>query len=113
MLKNYWSNNEQFADIFNAVLFDGEEVIRIEKGIRLFDTGKSMTICEQAEKRCKEHIYSREKDRYHAEIFLYGWRVEVLNIRAEQRESRDLMQDLQDIRDGTGYRVHTKQVGCN
>ena len=24
VLKNYWSNNEQFADLFNAVLFDGE-----------------------------------------------------------------------------------------
>ncbi len=96
----------------DGTLFDGEEVIRIEKGIRLFDTGKSMTICEQAEKRCKEHIYSREKDRYHAEIFLYGWRVEVLNIRAEQRESRDLMQDLQDIRDGIKV-THASDVQKN
>ena len=31
VLKNYWSNNEQFADIFNAVLFDGEEVIKPEE----------------------------------------------------------------------------------
>lgn len=31
---------------------------------------------------------------------LFGWKVEVTNIRAEQRESRDLMQDLQDINDG-------------
>jgi len=28
ILKNYWNDNEQFADIFNAVLFDGEQVIR-------------------------------------------------------------------------------------
>ena len=28
VLKNYWSNNEQFADLFNAVLFDGEQVIK-------------------------------------------------------------------------------------
>lgn len=27
MLKNYWNNNEQFADFFNAVLFGGEQVI--------------------------------------------------------------------------------------
>lgn len=27
VLKNYWSNNEQFADLFNAVLFDGKPVI--------------------------------------------------------------------------------------
>lgn len=30
VLKNYWSNNEQFADLFNAVLFDGRPVIRPE-----------------------------------------------------------------------------------
>ena len=27
VLKNYWNNNEQFADLFNAVLFGGEQVI--------------------------------------------------------------------------------------
>lgn len=27
VLKNYWSDNGQFADFFNAVLFDGEQVI--------------------------------------------------------------------------------------
>lgn len=31
VLKNYWSNNEQFADLFNAVLFDRKSVIRPEK----------------------------------------------------------------------------------
>lgn len=84
----------------DGTLFDGEEVVRIEKGIRLFETAKSMTICEQVEKRCREHIYNLVKDRYHVEILLYKWKVEVLNIRAEQREGRDLLQDLQDIREG-------------
>ena len=27
VLKNYWNNNEQFADLFNAILFGGEQVI--------------------------------------------------------------------------------------
>ena len=27
VVKNYWRNNEQFADIFNAVLFNGNKVI--------------------------------------------------------------------------------------
>ncbi len=30
ILKNYWSDNERFADLFNAVLFQGEQVIRPE-----------------------------------------------------------------------------------
>lgn len=96
----------------DGTLFDGEEIVKIEKGIRLFDTAKSMTICEQAEKRCREHIYRLVKNRYHAEILLYGWKVEVLNIRAEQRESRDLMQDLQDIRDGIEV-THASDVQKN
>lgn len=28
VVKNYWRSNEQFADFFNAVLFDGEQVIK-------------------------------------------------------------------------------------
>ncbi len=31
VLKNYWSNNEQFADFFNAVLFEGEQIIKPEE----------------------------------------------------------------------------------
>lgn len=31
VLKNYWNDNEQFADLFNAVLFDGECVIKPEE----------------------------------------------------------------------------------
>ena len=30
VLKNYWNNKEQFADLFNAVLFQGETVIKAE-----------------------------------------------------------------------------------
>lgn len=28
VLKNYWDNREHFADLFNAVLFGGQQVIR-------------------------------------------------------------------------------------
>lgn len=31
VLKNYWNNNEQFADLFNAVLFDGRQVIKADE----------------------------------------------------------------------------------
>lgn len=31
ILKNYWSSNEQFADLFNAVLFKGEQMISPEE----------------------------------------------------------------------------------
>lgn len=31
ILKNYWNNNEQFADLFNAVLFEGKQIIKPEE----------------------------------------------------------------------------------
>ena len=31
VLKNYWNNNEQFADLFNAVLFEGRQIIKPEE----------------------------------------------------------------------------------
>ncbi len=31
VLKNYWSNEERFADLFNAVLFRGEQIIKPEE----------------------------------------------------------------------------------
>ncbi len=84
----------------DGTLFDGDEIVTVEKGLRLFETGRSITICEQVAKRCREDIESRIRGRYHSRIRLLGWDVEVLNIRAEQRESRDLLQDLEDIRNG-------------
>ena len=31
VLKNYWSDNAQFTDLFNAVLFHGKQVIKPEE----------------------------------------------------------------------------------
>jgi hypothetical protein len=30
VINNYWKDNEQFADLFNAVLYDGRQVIYSE-----------------------------------------------------------------------------------
>ena len=43
VLKNYWSNNEQFADLFNAVLFSGRQVIRPEE-LEDVDTEESVVM---------------------------------------------------------------------
>lgn len=47
ILKNYWSNKDQFADIFNAVLFEGRQVIRAEE-LEDIDTEES-TVLEHRE----------------------------------------------------------------
>ena len=40
IVKNYWRNNEQFADFFNAVLFDGKYVIKADELVDM-DTEES------------------------------------------------------------------------
>ena len=43
ILKNYWSNKAQFADIFNAVLFEGRQLIRAEE-LEDIDTEESTVL---------------------------------------------------------------------
>lgn len=90
----------------DGTLFEGQVDTQIEKGVRFLNHPVSMDICRNIVKLCQDEIESWVRlNRYHTELFFaeyYGrvFTVEILNIRAEQRESRDLMQDLQDIRDG-------------
>lgn len=43
VLKNYWNNNEHFADLFNAVLFDGRQVIKADE-LEELDTESSSVL---------------------------------------------------------------------
>lgn len=86
-------------------LFEGQRFEEIKKGCRYFDHPVNMTICRVFANLCKDDVIRRERNRHSRELFFaeyHGrdWNMEVLNIRAEQKESRDLMQDLQDIRAG-------------
>lgn len=90
----------------DGTLMEGQIDVEIQKGIRLFDHPVSMDICKSVVKLCKDEI---ERfvilNKYHQELFFaeyYGrvFAIEILNIRAEQRVSRDLMKDLEDIRAG-------------
>ena len=89
----------------DGTLFEGERFCHIKKGCRFFKKPVSMDICRIFVNTCKDEILWKVKGQYSQELFFadyFGrdWKLEVENIRAEQRESRDLMQDLQDTRDG-------------
>ena len=43
VLKNYWNNNEQFADLFNGALFDGEQIIKADELVDV-DTEESIVL---------------------------------------------------------------------
>lgn len=85
----------------DGTLFDGEEWIHIEKGIRVFDKPCSMDICESFIKVQSDEILHNYMVNHSTEfMFNKDLKVEVINIRAESKPSRDLMQDLQDIKEG-------------
>lgn len=82
--------------------FSGEEIVTITKGLRFFKSPVSMDICNAFIKVQSEKIYRR----YHwntestMQIFDKTFKGEIINIRAESKPSRDLMQDLEDIQNG-------------
>lgn len=82
-------------------IWDGESQISIIKGKKMFKSPKPIAICEAYAKLCKDFIYDREKNKFHQLLFFHkDASVEVLNVRVEFRESRDLLQDLRDVREG-------------
>lgn len=93
----------------DGTLFDGQEEISIRKGVRLFEKMQSLTICRRAVLLCKEYIQEEEERKWYRQRLTEGVSVEVFNIRAEYGESRDLDQDLRDIRNGIAV-VHESDL---
>lgn len=64
VLKNYWNNNEQFADLFNSVLFEGKQIIKPDE-LEDIDTEESSVLehREYAEsiKASRDNIKIRKK----------------------------------------------------
>lgn len=82
-------------------LFDGQRWTYITKNMRYFKRPVSMDICEAFIRVQKEQILSDYKINHHHVLFMNKeFQVEVLNIRAESKPSRDLLQDLEDLKAG-------------
>lgn len=82
--------------------FHGEPLVSIEKGRRLLEKPVSMDICREVVKMGTEHIRNNLWLNRFSYLHMYDrdLNIEILNLRAEVRESRDLEQDLEDIRNG-------------
>ena len=74
-----------------------ETITSITKGIKL--TRASVTICEAIVKYGRRWIQSTVYLQNHTFCY-FGGSVEVMNLRWERRESRDLLQDLRDVANG-------------
>lgn len=76
VVKNYWHNNEQFADFFNAVLFDGEQMIKPDE-LEDMDTEESSVLehKEYAESigASRDNVKIRKKSTtYDVELLILG-----------------------------------------
>lgn len=81
-------------------LFNGLEEISIKKGCRFLEKNTSLSICEDIVRYCQKDILRKAASPYSRQMLLYGWKIEILNVKVQQRESRDLNQDLEDIQNG-------------
>lgn len=81
----------------DGTIFDGEVKTEIFKDLRFLKSPVSMDICEEVVTKCSDRIIRYFLDKC---IPSPTTEVEILNIRAASRPSRDLLQDLEDIRDG-------------
>ncbi|WP_367567242.1 hypothetical protein [Lacrimispora sp.] len=90
-----------------------EPIITVFKGIKLFETPKSITDLEMYLKLNPDAPLLKEtRSRQHSEALFFAehlaeysdkyrkYKLEIQNVRIEKKESRDLIQDLEDIREG-------------
>lgn len=86
----------------DGTFFDGQPLTSIIKGKKFLKRQTSMDICRAVAACGKEEIFRREWWNGYSMRKLYDpeLEIEIVNIRAERRECRDLEQDLEDIRNG-------------
>lgn len=86
-------------------LFPDEYLTEIVKGIRYFEKQKNIDLCNQKLKIEPDCCLQKEKLKHHSALFFAEhhnvyFKLEVMNVRAETRETRDIDQDLEDIENG-------------
>ena len=106
VLKNYWNNKEQFADLFNAALFDGRPVIRPEE-LEDVDTEES-SILEHREyaesiRASRDSIKIRKKSTAHG--------VELVMLANEGQEHIHYAMPMRVM--GYDYGTYKKQYDSN
>ncbi len=106
VLKNYWSNNERFADLFNAVLFHGEQVIKAEE-LEGEDTEES-SILEH--KEYAESIQaSRDNIKIHKRSSAHGVQLVLLGLESQEHIHYAMPMRVM----GYDYGVYKKQYESN
>lgn len=106
VLKNYWRDNEQFADLFNAVLFEGRPVIRPEE-LEDVDTEESVVLehrkYAESIKASRDNIKIQKRSRTHG--------VELVMLGLENQEHIHYAMPMRVM--GYDYSAYKKQYDSN
>lgn len=106
VLKNYWHNNDRFADFFNALLFEGKQVIKPEE-LEDEDTEES-SILEHGE-YVKSIQASRDNIKIQKKSTAYG--IEFVMLGMESQEHIHYAMPMRVM--GYDYGVYKKQYDIN
>lgn len=106
MLKDYWCNNEHFADFFNAVLFDGGQVIKPDE-LESRDTESSFISDHKAYMETLEA--SRDMVKVHKKSTTQG--VELVLLGMEAQEHIHYAMPMRVM--GYDYSAYKKQYNIN
>lgn len=82
VLKNYWNDNEQFADFFNAVLFEGRQVIKPEE-LEDVDTEESSVL--EHRDYAESIKASRDNVKVSKKSTAYGVELAMLGLESQER----------------------------
>ena len=106
VLKNYWNNNEQFADLFNAALFDGEQIIKADE---LVDVDTEESIILENKKYAESIKASRDNIKIRKKSTVYG--VEFVLLGLESQEHIHYAMPMRVM--GYDYAAYKKQYDSN
>ena len=106
ILKNYWNDNEHFADLFNAVLFDGKQVIKATELTNL--NTESSSVLEH-KNYAESIVASRDSITARKKSTIYGIELVLLG-----REEQDHIHYAMPMRNmGYDYGTYKKQYDSN
>ena len=106
VLKNYWNNKEQFADLFNGVLFEGKQLIKAEE-LQDVDTEDSVVL--EHKKYVESMKASRDNIKIRKRSILFG--VEFVLLGLESQEHIHYAMPMRVM--GYDYAVYKKQYDSN
>lgn len=106
VVKNYWRNNEQFADFFNAVLFDGVQVIKPDE-LEDMDTEESSVL--EHKKYAQSISASRDNVKIRKKSTVYDVELVMLGMEGQERIHYAMPMRVM----GYDYGTYKKQYDAN